>query len=66
MTTREQSPKLSLEKKYSNPPEKNTNLMNLIEKKEVVGRGGFGKVWRVELRGSNGKCLALKEMSKAL
>ncbi len=40
--------------------------MNMIEKKEVVGRGGFGKVWRVELRGSNGKYLALKEMSKAL
>jgi serine/threonine protein kinase len=30
-----------------------------------VGRGGFGKVWRVELRGT-GKYLALKEMSKAL
>ena len=66
MTTREQSPKLSLEKKYSNHQEKSTNLMNMIEKKEVVGRGGFGKVWRVELRGSNGKYLALKEMSKAL
>jgi serine/threonine protein kinase len=37
----------------------------MIDKKEVVGKGGFGKVWRVELRGS-GKYLALKEMSKAL
>lgn len=65
MTTREQSPKVSIEKKAPQKEEKVANLMHLIEKKEVVGRGGFGKVWRVELRGTN-KCLALKEMSKAL
>ena len=31
----------------------------------VVGRGGFGKVWKVQLK-RNGKYYALKEMSKAL
>ncbi len=34
-----------------------------MQKQEVVGRGGFGKVWRVE---AGGRSLALKEMSKAL
>lgn len=47
MTTREQSPKVSIEKKAPMKEEKVANLMHLIEKKEVVGRGGFGKVWRV-------------------
>ncbi len=30
-----------------------------------MGKGGFGKVWRVEVKGG-GKSFALKEMSKAL
>lgn len=34
-----------------------------VQKQEVIGRGGFGKVWRVE---GGGRLLALKEMSKAL
>lgn len=46
-------------------PRAKSNLLSLLEKKEVVGKGGFGKVWRVEVKGS-GKSLALKEMSKAL
>ena len=41
------------------------NLLNNLEKREVVGKGGFGKVWRVEVKGG-GKSFALKEMSKAL
>lgn len=47
------------------PREAKPSLISLVEKKEVVGRGGFGKVWRVEVRGT-GRSLALKEMSKAL
>jgi serine/threonine kinase 32 len=31
----------------------------------VIGKGGFGRVWKVELK-RNGKVYALKEMSKAL
>ena len=31
----------------------------------VIGRGGFGKVWKVELK-RNKRTYALKEMSKAL
>jgi hypothetical protein len=30
----------------------------------VIGKGGFGRVWRVEMR-RNRKMYALKEMSKA-
>jgi len=30
----------------------------------VIGRGGFGKVWKVELRKGN-KMYAMKEMAKA-
>jgi len=30
----------------------------------VIGRGGFGKVWRVELRREK-KIFAMKEMAKA-
>ena len=30
----------------------------------VIGRGGFGKVWRVELRKEH-KLFAMKEMAKA-
>lgn len=33
--------------------------------KSVLGKGGFGKVWKVELK-KNGNEYALKEMSKAL
>ena len=40
-------------------------MLRQIEKREVVGKGGFGKVWRVESKGA-GKSYALKEMSKAL
>jgi len=39
--------------------EKNGSLIHMIDKKEVVGKGGFGKVYRVEVKGS-GKSLALK------
>lgn len=59
----EYSPRIVMEKKYST--DRVNNLMSIIEKKEIVGKGGFGKVWRVELRGTK-KYLALKEMSKAL
>jgi serum/glucocorticoid-regulated kinase 2 len=31
----------------------------------VIGIGGFGKVWRVELK-KTGQAFAMKEMSKAL
>jgi serine/threonine protein kinase len=40
-------------------PKSKTNLIRMVEKKEVVGKGGFGKVWRVEHKGS-GKSYALK------
>lgn len=30
----------------------------------VIGKGGFGRVWKVEMR-KNRKLLAMKEMSKA-
>lgn len=38
---------------------------NLFTYKSVLGKGGFGKVWKVELK-KNGNEYALKEMSKAL
>lgn len=38
---------------------------NSIEKKYVVGRGGFGKVWKVQSKKFNNQAYALKEMSKA-
>lgn len=38
------------------------NDFNFIE---VVGRGGYGKVWKVEYRRTR-KLYAMKEMSKAL
>jgi hypothetical protein len=39
--------------------ERNNNLIHMIDKKEVVGKGGFGKVYRIEIKGI-GKSLALK------
>lgn len=38
---------------------------NSFTYKYVIGKGGFGKVWRVELK-KNKKEYAMKEMSKAL
>jgi serine/threonine protein kinase len=38
---------------------------NSLEKKYVVGRGGFGRVWKVQSKKFVGKSYALKEMSKA-
>jgi protein kinase A len=38
---------------------------NHYEKKYVVGRGGFGKVWKVQSKINPSKAYALKEMSKA-
>lgn len=38
---------------------------NSLEKKYVVGRGGFGKVWKVQSKKYSTKAYALKEMSKA-
>ena len=34
-------------------------LLSQVQKREVVGKGGFGKVWRVEVKGT-GKEYALK------
>jgi serine/threonine protein kinase len=31
----------------------------------AIGRGGFGKVWRVESKKSKGEIFAMKEMCKA-
>lgn len=38
---------------------------NCLEKKYVVGRGGFGKVWKVQSKKVANKAYALKEMSKS-
>lgn len=37
----------------------------LFNYKSILGKGGFGKVWKVELKKSQNQ-YALKEMSKAL
>ena len=47
-------------------PSPNVNLhRNQFVYLSVLGKGGFGKVWRVELK-KNSQQYALKEMSKAL
>ncbi len=38
---------------------------SLFEFEEVIGRGAFGKVWRVKSR-ANGKVFALKEINKVM
>lgn len=49
-------------------PQRNHNLTkvhkNLFEFQYVVGRGGFGKVWKVQLKKTS-KTYAMKEMLKA-
>ena len=43
---------------------KNTNLhKNLFTFQYVIGKGGFGKVWKVQSKGTK-SIYALKEMSK--
>jgi serine/threonine protein kinase len=37
---------------------------NMFQFQYVIGRGGFGRVWKVEKKSTN-KFYALKEMSKA-
>lgn len=46
-------------------PTKQPISKNSFMYKYVIGKGGFGKVWRVELK-KNKKEYAMKEMSKAL
>ncbi|MCQ2820720.1 MAG: hypothetical protein MJ252_25945 [archaeon] len=49
-----------------NPPQKKAEeeiTRNSFEFIQVIGRGGFGKVWRVFMKKSK-KLYALKEMSK--
>lgn len=41
------------------------NYKNMFTYHYVIGKGGFGKVWKVESK-KNKKLFALKEMSKAL
>ena len=55
----QRSQELYLEGYNKKKMEKNGSLIHMIDKKEVVGKGGFGKVYRVEVKGS-GKSLALK------
>ena len=38
---------------------------NFFEKQCVVGKGGFGRVWKVQSKKFNNQAYALKEMSKA-
>lgn len=38
---------------------------NSFEKQYVVGKGGFGRVWKVQSKISKNQVYALKEMSKA-
>jgi hypothetical protein len=38
---------------------------NSFEKQYVVGKGGFGRVWKVQSKKFNNQVYALKEMSKA-
>ena len=40
-------------------------LKNYFEKQYVVGRGGFGRVWKVQSKKYKQQNFALKEMSKA-
>ena len=48
-------------------PDALDNLLskNSFEKQYVVGRGGFGKVWKVQSKKNKAINYALKEMSKA-
>lgn len=48
-------------------PDALDNLLfkNSFEKQHVVGRGGFGKVWKIQSKNSKTINYALKEMSKA-
>ena len=47
LSTSRESPKSNTDRKNQSTEKTPTNLMHLIDRKEVVGRGGFGKVWRV-------------------
>jgi serine/threonine protein kinase len=50
--------------KFSKNPENIILSPNLFEFKYIIGKGGFGKVWKVVLKKTN-ELYALKEMSKA-
>ena len=49
---------------YFNPPLLVEINKNQFKFEYVIGRGGFGKVWKVEYRKEN-KLFAMKEMAKA-
>ena len=50
--------------KQSNYQETFSLSPNLFDFKYIIGKGGFGKVWKVVLK-KTGELFALKEMSKA-
>ena len=50
--------------KQSNYQETLSLSPNLFDFKYIIGKGGFGKVWKVVLK-KTGELFALKEMSKA-
>ena len=50
--------------KQSNYQETLSLSPNLFDFKHIIGKGGFGKVWKVVLK-KTGEFFALKEMSKA-
>ena len=50
--------------KQSNYQETQSLSPNLFDFKYIIGKGGFGKVWKVVLK-KTGEFFALKEMSKA-
>ncbi len=50
--------------KQSNYQETLSLSPNLFDFKYIIGKGGFGKVWKVVLK-KTGEFFALKEMSKA-
>lgn len=74
-SNRDKNKKIEMKRKSTAELDQKTQAVSVIKMEEpinkhhfkflyVIGKGGFGRVWRVEMK-RNKKLYALKEMSKA-